>query len=94
VAAGPVGRSASAGTDVQLKSAIYSYSRSKGLFAGIALDGSAITIDDSANRKAYGRDVSGQDILIYGRVQPNSVVSPFIQALNRYAPSKKPTSRD
>jgi lipid-binding SYLF domain-containing protein len=52
--AGPVGRTAEAGTDVLLKSAIYSYSRSKGLFAGIALDGAVLGLDDDANKSVYG----------------------------------------
>ena len=55
VAAGPVGRQAAAATDVQLKSEIYSYSRSRGLFAGVSLDGSAVTIDNGANAGFYGR---------------------------------------
>src|SRR5437764_6835563 len=53
--AGPVGRNAEAGTDVLLNSAIYSYSRSKGLFAGIALDGAVIQLDDNANKSVYGK---------------------------------------
>src|SRR5688572_19424227 len=53
VAAGPVGRKAEVGTDVRMTSAILSYSRSKGLFAGVALDGAVISIDDSANEKTY-----------------------------------------
>src|SRR4030095_10188207 len=52
--AGPVGRKAEVGTDVLLRSAVFAYSRSKGLFAGISLDGSVISLDDSANRKIYG----------------------------------------
>jgi len=93
VAAGPVGRNASASTDVLLKSAVYSYSRSKGLFAGIALDGAAITMDDSANRKVYGKDLSGRDILIDRKVAGNSVVAPFIDALEKYSPSTRYTTR-
>lgn len=54
VAAGPVGRNAAAATDVQLKSEIYSYSRSRGLFAGVALDGSVLEIDAAANGAYYG----------------------------------------
>src|SRR5207237_5500223 len=53
VAAGPVGRNAQASMDVMLKSPILAYSRSKGLFAGISLDGAVVTIDDSENRKVY-----------------------------------------
>lgn len=75
VAAGPVGRSAQASTDGQLKAEIYSYSRARGLFAGIALDGAVIAIDNRANRRVYGRDVTARMIL-ENRVRPkvNAVV--------------------
>src|SRR6186713_2428843 len=53
VAAGPVGRAASAGTDASFTAEVYSYSRNRGLFAGVALDGSALTIDKAANREFY-----------------------------------------
>lgn len=55
VAAGPVGRQTSAATDIGLNAQVYSYSRSKGLFLGVSLDGSAITIDNSANADYYGK---------------------------------------
>jgi lipid-binding SYLF domain-containing protein len=86
VAAGPVGRRAAAGTDVTLRSAIYSYSRSKGAFAGVALKGAVLTIDDSANHKVYGGDYSAEDILLRNRVQSNEVTDPFIEALKKYVP--------
>ena len=54
VAAGPVGRSAEASTDGQLKAEIYSYSRSRGLFAGVALDGAVLSIDHDSNETVYG----------------------------------------
>jgi len=63
VAAGPVGRSAEAGTDIQFKSDIYAYARSKGAFAGIALDGSVLTTDDDALERFYGREVTAKQIL-------------------------------
>jgi lipid-binding SYLF domain-containing protein len=85
VAAGPVGRSAEAGTNVTFDSPIYSYSRSKGLFAGIALKGTVMTIDDSSNHKVYGENVSGRDILLRGAVRPVREVKPFLAALNREA---------
>jgi len=86
VAAGPVGRKAAAGTDIKLNSAIYSYSRSKGLFAGVSLDGAAITIDDSANKDAYGKAVTGQDILVAHNVKSNPTVAPFLAAVEKYSP--------
>ncbi|MFB3906383.1 MAG: lipid-binding SYLF domain-containing protein [Acidobacteriota bacterium] len=87
-AAGPVGRTAEASTDVEMKSAIYSYSRSKGLFAGVALDGAVLTVDDSANHKVYGIGTTGTNILIDNKVRPNRVVTPFITALTRNAPRR------
>src|SRR5688572_4825502 len=83
VVAGPVGRNAEAGTDIKLKSGIYSYSRSKGLFAGVALEGAVLTINDSANHKVYGKTVSGTDILLNGTVAPNATVMPFVRAVQK-----------
>src|SRR6185503_2981434 len=91
VAAGPVGRKAEVGTDVLLKSPVLAYSRSKGLFAGISLDGSVVSIDDSGNRAVYGREISAQDILLNGRAQSNDIVAPFMRALEKYSPAKRAT---
>src|SRR5579864_3893682 len=64
VAAGPVGRQASAATDTSFKAEVYSYSRSRGVFAGIALDGTAITIDDDADAAFYDKhEVAASDIM-------------------------------
>ncbi len=64
VAAGPLGRTASAATDATFKAEVYSYSRSRGAFAGLALDGTAITIDDDANARFYHRpNVASGDII-------------------------------
>lgn len=62
VAAGPVGRNAQASTDGQLKAEIYSYSRSRGLFAGVALDGSVLSIDHKGNQNIYGSKVTPRRI--------------------------------
>jgi lipid-binding SYLF domain-containing protein len=69
VAAGPVGRTASASTDEHLKAEIYSYSRARGLFAGVALDGAVLSIDDRSNEAIYGRDTTPRAIF-EGRVNP------------------------
>jgi lipid-binding SYLF domain-containing protein len=83
-AAGPVGRSATASTDAQLKAEIYSYSRSRGLFAGAALDGSAITIDNDANQAVYGEGVTPRRIFEGGvTAVPNPVVD-FRDRLEEY----------
>ncbi len=92
VAAGPVGRNAQASTDVLLKSPILAYSRSKGLFAGISLDGAVVTIDDSANRKAYGKEVSAEDILYHGKARMNDTVAPLVRTLEKYSPAQKRTT--
>ena len=88
VAAGPVGRKAQVATDVLLKSPIVSYSRSKGLFAGVSLDGSVLAIDDSANEKVYGKNFDTRATLD-GKVQMNAVVKPFVDTLEKYSPAAK-----
>jgi lipid-binding SYLF domain-containing protein len=89
VAAGPVGRDAQIATDVLLKSPVLAYSRSKGVFAGIALDGSVVSIDTDANRAAYGKDIPARDILMNAAVHKNDVVMPFVRVLEQYAPPRK-----
>lgn len=84
--AGPVGRKAEVGTDVLLRSAVFAYSRSKGLFAGISLDGSVIGMDDNANRKIYGDNVTGENILLGKAVRTNNVVQPFVTELQMVSP--------
>jgi lipid-binding SYLF domain-containing protein len=83
-AAGPVGRTAQAATDAQLKAEIFSYSRTRGLFAGAALDGSVIAIDNDANRSVYGDGVTPRRIFAGGVSNvPNSVVD-FRDRLEEY----------
>jgi len=67
VAAGPVGRAASAATDQNFSAEVYSYSRNRGLFAGVALDGSILNIDSKSNKGLYGQNAPASDI-IAGRV--------------------------
>lgn len=78
VAAGPVGRNASASTDGQLKAEIWSWSRARGLFAGVALDGAVLSIDDAANEAVYGRDTTPR-MIFEGRAvgQPSNAVVDF-----------------
>lgn len=68
VAAGPMGRSVEAATDVKLKAEIYSYSRSRGLFAGVSLAGAALQIDDDANASFYGKEGIRADDILSGKV--------------------------
>lgn len=85
VAAGPVGRNAQAATDDQLKAEIYSYSRSRGLFAGVALDGSILAVDHKANQDVYGEKTRPRKIF-EGRIKevPPAVVD-FRDRLEEYA---------
>jgi len=84
VAAGPVGRDAHAATDAQLKAEIYSYSRSRGLFAGVALDGSVLAIDNDANQAVYGEGVTPRRIFAGGVNNVPDAVVDFRDRLEEY----------
>lgn len=87
IAAGPVGRRGEAATDAQLKAEIYSYSRSKGLFAGVSLEGAALQIDDDANADYYGKPgIDASSILQDLNLRRPASARDFIQTLNRYTP--------
>ena len=73
VAAGPVGRSSTASTDYKLEAEVYSYSRSKGLFAGLSINGSNISVDKSANAKFYGDKATSQGIFADGKSESAEV---------------------
>lgn len=85
VAAGPVGRSAAASTDGQLRAEIYSYSRSRGLFAGVALDGSVISIDHRSNQRIFGRNVTPRRIFEGGVANVPGAVVDFRDRLEEYS---------
>ena len=86
-AVGPFGRDAQVGIPILLSSGIYAYSRSKGLYAGVSLDGATITIDDTSNQRVYGIDASGDAILVDRRVDANDTVEPFMTALQAVSPA-------
>jgi lipid-binding SYLF domain-containing protein len=84
IAAGPVGRSASAATDAQLSSEMLSYSRAKGLFAGIDLSGGSLNPDTSKNERAYGPNASARDIALgTTQVKMTAEAQAFTNALGR-----------
>jgi SH3 domain-containing YSC84-like protein 1 len=83
VAAGPVGRSAAAGTDLKLNAEILSYSRSKGIFAGVSLDGAVVQADKSGDQAQYGANVTIQEILD-GQIQVPSSARRLIHELRPY----------
>lgn len=84
--AGPVGRKAEIGTDVLLKSGVFAYSRSKGLFAGVALDGTVISIDDDANAKMYGKEMSAEKILFGNVAATKPDLKEFVSYLQKVSP--------
>jgi len=92
VAGGPVGRTASAATDVQMTAQILSYSRSKGLFAGLALEGAVLRPSNDDNRGLYGKEVSAKDILIAGTIPPPAAAEPLIRLLSGQGVSPIPSS--
>ncbi len=80
-AAGPVGRHASAGTDWKMNSELLTYSRSKGVFAGLTLEGAVVEQDADSTTAIYGHDVSFRKVLT-GKVKPPAVAAPFMQAVS------------
>jgi lipid-binding SYLF domain-containing protein len=90
--AGPVGRSAAANTDAQMHAEILSYSRARGVFAGITLNGSTLRPDKDANAALYGQDETNREILT-GKVQTPAAAQPLYTALNKYVPASKSARR-
>src|SRR5215469_4342898 len=88
-AAGPIGRESSAATDAFLRAKILSYSRARGLFAGVSLEGTTLRADNRANRKLYGKDVSAKAIVLEGGVSPPLSALELLSILNSKAPSNK-----
>jgi lipid-binding SYLF domain-containing protein len=86
--AGPVGRSASAQTDAMMHAEILSYSRSRGAFAGVTLNGSTLRPDDGDNKKVYGKEVKHEDIL-QGRVPAPATANDLIATLTKYSAAEK-----
>src|ERR1017187_9453204 len=87
VAAGPVGRQAAAGTDLKLNAEILSYSRSKGIFAGVSVDGAVVQADHSGDKAMYGSDVTHQEIL-HGKVAVPESARRLLEELAKY-PSRR-----
>jgi SH3 domain-containing YSC84-like protein 1 len=92
-AAGPVGRTASAETDATLRAEILSYSRARGLFAGISLSGSTLRADNDANKKLYGKEVSAQDIVFKKAVPAPASAKLLLTTLDKKSPRNKSNNR-
>jgi SH3 domain-containing YSC84-like protein 1 len=88
-AAGPVGRTASAETDVALRADILSYSRARGLFAGISLAGSTLRPDNDANKNLYGKKMEAKEIVLNGAAAPPPSATKLITALDKASPKNK-----
>jgi lipid-binding SYLF domain-containing protein len=88
-AAGPVGRTASAETDVTMRAEILSYSRARGLFAGISLEGSTLRPDNGANKNLYGKDVSAKAIVFDKAVPVPPSAKTLIETLTKASPVNK-----
>ena len=88
-AAGPVGRNASAESDVTLRAQVLSYSRARGLFAGISLAGSTLRPDNSANKRLYGKEISAKDIVLNHAVAPPASAKLLLATLNAKSPKNK-----
>jgi SH3 domain-containing YSC84-like protein 1 len=86
-AAGPIGRTASAEMDLQLYAEILSCSRTRGAFAGVALDGTVVNKDDGEDRKLYGREVNNK-VVLEGAVHPPEVAARLVSELDRYSQPK------
>jgi len=92
VAAGPVGREGSANTDATMGAEILSWSRAKGLFAGVSLQGATLRNDDEGNAELYGKKLTARDILT-GNVPPPPDAQPLLAALDRYSDTARSRSR-
>jgi lipid-binding SYLF domain-containing protein len=88
-AAGPVGRAASAETDVTLRAEILSYSRSRGLFAGVSLEGSTLRPDNGANKNLYGKEVKASDIVFNNAVPVPDSAKTLLATLQKASPVNK-----
>ena len=90
IAAGPKGRNASAETDATLRAEMLSYSRARGVFAGISLEGSTVRPDNDANKRVYGKTVSAEDIITESRLHAPASAAKLIARLQKASPHLKP----
>ena len=88
-AAGPKGRDTSAETDATMRAEILSYSRARGVFAGVSLEGSTLRPDGGANKNLYGKEISAQDILLNGAVPAPASAKELLATLNAKSPKSK-----
>lgn len=89
-AAGPVGRTTSAETDIVMRAEILSWSRARGIFGGVSLDGSTMRSDDGANKNLYGKELSAKEIVREGKVHTPAAGKPLIDLLEKVSPHHAP----
>jgi lipid-binding SYLF domain-containing protein len=87
-AAGPVGRTTSAETDVVMKAEILSWSKARGVFGGVSLEGSTLRSDDGANKKVYGKELNAKEIVRGGQVSTPADGKPLINLLDETTPKR------
>jgi lipid-binding SYLF domain-containing protein len=85
-AAGPVGRNASAESDITMRAEILSYSRARGLFAGVSLTGSTLRADNGANRGLYDKNISAEDIALNGKIAAPACAKVLLATLTQHSP--------
>ena len=90
VAAGPKGRSASAESDAYMRAEMLSYSRARGVFAGVSLEGSTLRPDNDANKRLYGKGVTAAEIVMESKVEAPAVAHHLISRLQHASPALKP----
>ena len=88
-AAGPKGRDTSAATDATMRAEILSYSRARGAFAGVSLEGSTLRPDNDANKKLYGKEISASDIVLKGEIKAPPSARELLATLNKKSPKHK-----
>jgi lipid-binding SYLF domain-containing protein len=84
--AGPLGRTAEADTDLAMRAEVLTYSRSRGLFAGVSLEGASLRPDNDANTRIYGKDIPAGDIVLHGAVPIPASARDLINNLDQHSP--------
>jgi len=88
IAGGPVGRTTSAETDIVMKAEILSWSRNRGVFAGLSLTGSTLRSDDDANKNLYGKELNAKQIILQGEVKTPPSGQQLVALLNKISPKR------
>lgn len=88
-AAGPKGRDTAAATDATMRAQILSYSRARGAFAGVSLEGSTLRPDNGANKKLYGKELPASDIVLKDQVPPPPSAKELLETLDKKSPHRK-----